>query len=343
MRNLAFTLLASLLASVSVQAQWSASNPPYVNSNVGIGFTSTTGVAYPLTFNSTAANTKIAIDGSTTNPIGIGLGASGQFRFHLGSTTGKFSFFDGPSGNEIFHIAGNGTAMFSGAAHFLVNLQPARFFRVSGTVGTNNTAALVIGAASTAGDLSGAALATDMVIQNSKSGSSTPATTNLVIANIIQNGSIKFSTKNDSQSSLSDVTKMEIKADGKVAIGTPAEFAAATTPYPAGYNLYVSQGILTPKLKIGVPGQSTWADYVFSKEYKLKSLKEVEDYIQQHGHLPGVPSAEEVVQEGIDVAKMDAKLLEKIEELTLYLIEVKKENAMLKEQNAEILKRLRTK
>jgi trimeric autotransporter adhesin len=59
---------------------------------------------------------------------------------------------------------------------------------------------------------------------------------------------------------------------------------------------------------------------------------EVDAFIRQHGHLPGVPAAEEVKEQGIDMALMDAKLLEKIEELTLYVIELKKENEAIKAQ-----------
>lgn len=105
---------------------------------------------------------------------------------------------------------------------------------------------------------------------------------------------------------------------------------AGSTTMPAGYNLYVKQGILTEKLKVAVAGQANWSDFVFDKNYKLKSLSEVELFIQKNKHLPDVPSADEVVKDGIDVANMDAKLLQKIEELTLYMIEMKKENETLK-------------
>jgi hypothetical protein len=66
---------------------------------------------------------------------------------------------------------------------------------------------------------------------------------------------------------------------------------------------------------------ANWPDYVFAKDYKLPSLAETEKHIQEKGHLPGIPSAEEVKNNGIDLGEMNAKLLQKIEELTLYLIE----------------------
>lgn len=78
---------------------------------------------------------------------------------------------------------------------------------------------------------------------------------------------------------------------------------------------------------------NVWADYVFKKEYQLKSLDDVEKHIAEKGHLPNIPSADEVLKNGINVAEMDAKLLEKIEELTLYSIE---QNKQLKSQSEEI-------
>ena len=76
-----------------------------------------------------------------------------------------------------------------------------------------------------------------------------------------------------------------------------------------------------------------WADYVFDKTYRLPSLYEIEDYIKQNKHLPGIPSAAEVKQNGIDVGESHTALLKKIEELTLYVIGQEKKN---QEQNEEI-------
>ncbi|WP_299182742.1 cell wall anchor protein [uncultured Chryseobacterium sp.] len=78
---------------------------------------------------------------------------------------------------------------------------------------------------------------------------------------------------------------------------------------------------------------NVWADYVFKKEYQLKSLEDVEKHITEKGHLPNIPSADEVAKNGINLGEMDAKLLEKIEELTLYSIQ---QNKQLKSQSEEI-------
>ena len=78
-----------------------------------------------------------------------------------------------------------------------------------------------------------------------------------------------------------------------------------------------------------------WADFVFEKDYKLPTLKEVEQYIQDNGHLIDIPSAKEVEENGIDIGEMNKLLLQKIEELTLYTIQLKKEIDELKRQKNE--------
>lgn len=74
-------------------------------------------------------------------------------------------------------------------------------------------------------------------------------------------------------------------------------------------------------------------DYVFKEDYKLKSLQEVEKYIRENKHLPEIPSAQEIEKNGLMLAEMNMNLLKKIEEITLYMIEIKKEN---EKQNQEI-------
>lgn len=72
------------------------------------------------------------------------------------------------------------------------------------------------------------------------------------------------------------------------------------------------------------------ADYVFEENYDLKSLKEVESYVKEHKHLPNVPSAAEIAKNGMSVSEMSNLFLEKIEELTLHMIQLQKENEALK-------------
>ncbi len=127
---------------------------------------------------------------------------------------------------------------------------------------------------------------------------------------------------------------MGIMNDGKVVIGQDLIWASPTTnPTPTGYLLYVAKGILTEKLKVANHSDgANWSDFVFNKDYKLMSLSDVEGYVNTNKHLPEIPSASEVAKDGIDVASMDAKLLQKIEELTLYVIQQQKEIDELKKE-----------
>ena len=94
--------------------------------------------------------------------------------------------------------------------------------------------------------------------------------------------------------------------------------------------------------KIGARGikvttEAQFPDYVFEPTYQLRPLSHLEQYIKQNKHLPGIPSAEEVKKDGgIELGDMNVKLLEKVEELTLYVIELKKENEQMKKEIKEM-------
>jgi len=87
------------------------------------------------------------------------------------------------------------------------------------------------------------------------------------------------------------------------------------------YRLSVNGKVRAESIKVYVG----WADFVFEKDYYLPTLEEVEDYIKVNGHLKDIPSAKEVKANGIDLGEMNKLLLQKIEELTLYTIQLKKE------------------
>lgn len=115
---------------------------------------------------------------------------------------------------------------------------------------------------------------------------------------------------------------------GHVQIGT------VNNPSPnVKYRLYVEDGILTERVKVAVSTDAVnWSDYVFEPDYHLLHLDSVQQFTQQNCHLPGMPSADEVYKEGIDMAEMDALLLKQIEELWLQLFLLKEENQELKKQ-----------
>jgi len=94
----------------------------------------------------------------------------------------------------------------------------------------------------------------------------------------------------------------------------------------AGYQLAVKGHVRSTEIVV----ETGWADYVFDKTYKLKPLAELEDFIKQNNHLPNIPSAMEIQKDGLKVGEVQTKMIEKIEELTLYVIALKKEIELLK-------------
>ncbi len=108
---------------------------------------------------------------------------------------------------------------------------------------------------------------------------------------------------------------MKINSDGRVGIGT--------STLASGYKLSVDGKVASEEILVEVSG--SWPDYVFKEDYQLKSLIEVENHIAEHGHLPGVPSAKVAESDGIELGEMNRILLEKVEELTLHLIDQQKQ------------------
>jgi hypothetical protein len=117
--------------------------------------------------------------------------------------------------------------------------------------------------------------------------------------------------------------KVRVNAAGNVGIGT-------TNPT---HKLAVNGMIKAKEVIVETTG---WSDYVFADDYALAPLAEVEAHIKEHKHLPGIPSVAQVAEQGVSVGDMQARLLAKVEELTLYVIELKKENAEIRgELNAQ--------
>ena len=105
--------------------------------------------------------------------------------------------------------------------------------------------------------------------------------------------------------------------DGSVGIGT-------TNPQS---ELAVN-GTITSK--VAVTTQTGWSDFVFKNDYQLPALIDVKEFIKENGHLPGVPSEDYIKKNGNNLGETDAVLLQKIEELTLYLIDLNEKNKKLK-------------
>ncbi len=124
--------------------------------------------------------------------------------------------------------------------------------------------------------------------------------------------------------------RINVDATGNVGIGT-------TNTADVNYKLFVETGIRTRKIKVDI---DAWPDYVFKPTYKLPSLNEVEKYLQNNQHLPDVPSAAEAEKNGIDLGINQSILLKKVEELTLYMIDLNKKVEVLAKENAELKKKI---
>ncbi|MEO7310113.1 MAG: hypothetical protein ABIX01_06935 [Chitinophagaceae bacterium] len=112
--------------------------------------------------------------------------------------------------------------------------------------------------------------------------------------------------------------RLQVNGNTLIGSGSPA----------TGYQLSVRGKVICEEAKVQL--NASWPDYVFASSYQRPTLYQVEDYILQHQHLPNIPSAAEVEKNGLLLGDMQKRMMEKVEELTLYLIDMKKENDDLK-------------
>lgn len=110
--------------------------------------------------------------------------------------------------------------------------------------------------------------------------------------------------------------------EGNIGIGTA----------PTLYKLAVAGSIISEEVIVKL--QSNWPDYVFGENYILDDIEDVKHFIKNNGHLKGIPSAEEIAQSGVNLAEVQKKLLQKIEELTLYIIKQNEDLIKLKNEIA---------
>ncbi|MEP5340002.1 MAG: hypothetical protein ABJL44_07350 [Algibacter sp.] len=145
------------------------------------------------------------------------------------------------------------------------------------------------------------------------------------------NGYISFFRGNDTFGgflgfSTNGIERIRIDKEGDVGIGTTETY---------GYKLGVKGRIITEEVKVAT--YANWSDFVFAKDYNLPTLKEVEQHIKEKGHLENIPNAEAVKKDGFFLGEMDAKLLQKIEELTLYIINQEKRIETIEAKNEKLI------
>lgn len=143
----------------------------------------------------------------------------------------------------------------------------------------------------------------------------------------IYNNRVGIGTMNPNANATLDVSG-NFLASGKVGIGT-------TNIASNEYKLFVEGNIRARKVRVDA---DLWPDYVFDSSYKIPTLEELEAFIKKNKHLPGVAPASQVEKEGVDVGDNQTLLLKKIEELTLYIIELNKKTEAVIKENAELKK-----
>lgn len=119
------------------------------------------------------------------------------------------------------------------------------------------------------------------------------------------------------------IGRVWVDATGNVSIGNSGKIAT-------GYLLSIVGKVMAEEVRVELNG--TWPDYVFAKDYKLMPLQTLKKYVNENNHLPEVPAAEQM-KDGIEVGKMNKMLMQKVEELTLYVIQLNEEIQQLKNQN----------
>jgi hypothetical protein len=105
-----------------------------------------------------------------------------------------------------------------------------------------------------------------------------------------------------------------------------------------GYKLAIAGNAIAEEIVVKL--KENWPDYVFHRDYKKISVDELENYIHNNGHLPNIPDAKEINRNGINVGEVQMRLLEKIEELTLYLIDQNKKIVKLEDDVEQLKKKI---
>lgn len=344
-RLLRFCLLITLVVSVSFSFKAFAQNAVLIDDDIVTGsnpagttesvITQTgTGTAAALTFGATGAtgaltfnklagtNNRLVFANATGQLGALSVGTSGQVLV----SNGTGAAWTTPSASSMWSLSGNSTAT---ATSFLgtTNTQPIVFktnnvermrLNTNGSLALNDptsTNALVI--------LKSTAWNNWM-----KFGKST-GTSGWYFHNPQDESAFLVMYSNDAGQA---IYPLQIKNNGDIRMEQRLMIGDGTAAMPGNYRLYVTGGILTERIRVATATSAQWADFVFAPDYNLRPLKEVESFIGQNCHLPEVPSAEQVQKEGIDLAEIDAKLLQKVEELTLYVIDLQKQIDQLKQQ-----------
>ncbi len=314
------------------------------NGNIGIGTPTPLGV---LDIRSTTSSVpSLFISNSTDQGLFV-VNSDGSTQITDGNPNdpNPILYLSHSNGSSLQFLA-NGVGDIASSAAFRPHFASGDFSVFEGTPGSGNLR-LQINSAATGGAGNGT------IVLRSLDPTST-------------NDAITIRNNNLANGSGTETSLFQIKNDGSTIINSSSSSTAPFTINNAGNKIfqvdnngYIHSGATYPRsapyssARISVDGmfvakelwvvdQTTggWADYVFKKEYKLMPLNEVEKYVNENHHLPNIPSANEVEEKGQNVGSLQVKQMEKIEEHTLYLIEMKKEINEIKEENKALKKEL---
>ncbi len=282
----------------------------FTYSNRDITFNTGTGnfIVFPVnggnagigTVNPTA---KLHVNGSIKGRDFITVDKGGAYRIALNGQTDGYITGRNDSSENKFYISSNGSSWFTGGNVGIGTTSPGAVLEVNKSINEVWTTRIRNGGGNSLG----------LLIQNGYGDSQSSNS-----ATILQ--------LEDANNNL----RMKVQSNGKVGIGT--------ADIPNGYKLAVAGKIIAEEIDVQL--ESQWPDYVFYKNYQLPTLKEVENHILEKGYLKDIPSAKEVEENGIKLGEMNAKLLQKIEELMLYTIQQQKELNLLKSQLKEVKREL---
>jgi hypothetical protein len=154
-------------------------------------------------------------------------------------------------------------------------------------------------------------------------------TCNLSISGNINAEFMYFRFDNQKWEMRAGVADAEFLNSGKLLLnnGGAVGIGMGTMAIPSGAKVAIGGKVVCKEIEVTLAGLP---DFVFQPDYKLMSLYDVENFINENKHLPGVPSEKEVLENGLNLGDMNATLLQKVEELTLYMINLQKENDALK-------------
>jgi trimeric autotransporter adhesin len=266
---------------------------------------------------------------SSSTSVGLGSAASGPNQFVAGNyfVPGNYGIYEvyfgsGPQGDLSTPIDGQSYGIYG-----------------SGGLGLDKNGGNITIAG---GKGTGAGIAGDINFSTAIT-----ATSGLTLQSTSQKMIIKGNTGNVGIGTSNPSEKLDVMgsvyANDKIFIGTRGNGTVqnpALTPaqLSGDYKLFVNGSAIFTKAVVKLT--SNWADYVFEPNYKLPTLAEVEAYLVKHKHLEGVPSAAEVKEKGIDLGDNQTILLKKVEELTLYMIELSKKVETLAKENEELKKKV---